>query len=225
MGKTFRTGEVEVAALSDLTLGIRDREILVVLGPSGSGKSTLLHLVGAMARPTQGRIRYRGEDLGGASDAARTEYRRRRVGFVFQFYNLIPTLTAEENVEAAAEIADRPLDPREVLAEVGLGDRFGHFPAQLSGGEQQRVAVARALVSQPELLLCDEPTGALDLATSRVVLGILVRSARELGKGVVVITHNVALAGIADRVASLRDGRLVSLRENPEPRAVGSISW
>jgi putative ABC transport system ATP-binding protein len=218
-------GEVDVPALRDASLDISAGEVLIVVGPSGSGKSTLLNLIGGMDRPTSGEIWYAGRDLARASDRELTLYRRTQVGFVFQFYNLVPMLTALENVEVATEIADDPLDPRDALRLVGLADRAQHFPAQLSGGQQQRVAIARALASNPRLLLCDEPTGALDLATSRQVLGLLVDLKERLGKTVVLITHNNAIAGIGERVAAISDGVIHSIQHNPSPTPIDKVAW
>ncbi len=218
-------GEVEVPALREVNLDILDGELLIINGPSGSGKSTLLNLIGGMDRPTSGQILFLDRDLSKASDRELTRYRRTQVGFVFQFYNLVPMLTALENVQVATEIADEPLDPMETLSLVGLADRADHFPAQLSGGQQQRVAIARALASNPRLLLCDEPTGALDSVTSTQVLGLLVELNRELGKTVVLITHHDAIAGIGQRVAHIRDGAIQSVRSNPSPTPVKDIAW
>ena len=218
-------GEVDVHALRDASLDVHVGEFLVILGPSGSGKSTLLNLIGGMDRPTSGEVHFGGRDLGHCSDRELTEYRRAEVGFVFQFYNLVPMLTALENVQVATEISDDPMDPLEALALVELAGRAEHFPGQLSGGEQQRVALARALAGNPKLLLCDEPTGALDLATSRQMLGLLLRLNRDLGKTVVLITHNGAIARIADRTAYIRDGGLHDIQVNEQPLAVTEITW
>jgi len=218
-------GEVDVHALRNASLDIEVGEFLVIVGPSGSGKSTLLNLIGGMDRPTSGEVWYDGRDLARCSDRELTEYRRSEVGFVFQFYNLVPMLTALENVEVGTEISDAPMDPMEALTQVGLADRAGHFPGQLSGGQQQRVALARALAGNPRLLLCDEPTGALDLATSRQMLGLLRQLNRELGKTVVLITHNGAIAHIADRIAYIRDGALHDIQVNERPLAVEEVTW
>jgi putative ABC transport system ATP-binding protein len=223
--KVYRMGEVDVHALRSASLDIQDGEVLIVVGPSGSGKSTLLNMVGGMDRPTSGSVVFLGRDLAMAPDAELTQYRRNEVGFIFQFYNLIPSLTAEENVEVAAEIARDPLDAREALRMVNLEDRASHFPAQLSGGEQQRVSIARALAGQPRLLLCDEPTGALDLETSRQVLGLLLQLNRETGKTVVIITHNSAIASIGHRIAYMRDGSIRSVDLNEHPKPVSEIAW
>jgi putative ABC transport system ATP-binding protein len=223
--KVYPMGEVEVLALREATLEVFTGEFLVIQGPSGSGKSTLLNLLGGMDRPTTGSVRFDDIDLASASDRELTRYRRREVGFVFQFYNLVPTLTARENVEVAAELADDPLDPLEALGLVQLAERANHFPSQLSGGEQQRVAIARALVGRPRLLLCDEPTGALDTETGRQVLGLLLELRRRLDQTVVLITHNHAIAAIADRVAEIRDGKIVSLESNASPLPVSELRW
>jgi putative ABC transport system ATP-binding protein len=223
--RVYRMGEVDVHALRDASLDVHVGEFLVILGPSGSGKSTLLNLIGGMDRPTSGEVHFGGRDLGRCSDRELTEYRRAEVGFVFQFYNLVPMLTALENVQVATEISNDPMDPLEALALVELAGRAEHFPGQLSGGEQQRVALARALAGNPKLLLCDEPTGALDLATSRQMLGLLLRLNRDLGKTVVLITHNGAIARIADRTAYIRDGGLHDIQVNEQPLAVTEITW
>ena len=223
--RTFLMGEVEVHALRDATLDVLEGELLVIVGPSGSGKSTLLNLIGGMDRPTAGQVLFEGRDLGRMSDRQLTLFRRRQVGFVVQFFNLVPMLTAVENVEVAAELAREPMEPREALRLVGLEHRADHFPSQLSGGEQQRVAIARAIVGRPRLLLCDEPTGSLDIATGRQVLSLLSDLRAQIGATVVVITHNSAIARIADRVAELRDGRIRELRENATPLPVEELSW
>jgi len=223
--RVYRMGEVDVHALRNASLDIEVGEFLVILGPSGSGKSTLLNLIGGMDRPSSGEVWFDGRDLGRCSDRELTEYRRAEVGFVFQFYNLVPMLTALENVQVSTEISDAPMDPMEALRQVGLADRADHFPGQLSGGQQQRVALARALAGNPRLLLCDEPTGALDLATSREMLGLLRRLNRKLGKTVVLITHNGAIAHIADRIAYIRDGAVHNIHVNEMPLAVEEITW
>ncbi len=223
--RIYRMGEVNVHALRDASLDVRVGEFLVIVGPSGSGKSTLLNLIGGMDRPTSGEVCFNGRDLGRCSDRELTEYRRAEVGFVFQFYNLVPMLTALENVQVATEISDEPMNPLEALTLVELSGRAEHFPGQLSGGEQQRVALARALAGNPKLLLCDEPTGALDLSTSRQMLELLRRLNRELRKTIVLITHNGAIARIADRVAYIRDGGLHDIQVNERPLAVTEITW
>lgn len=223
--KVYRMGEVRVTALSGVDLTVSTGELLVILGPSGSGKSTLLNLLGSLDAPTSGALSFRGRRIDAMGEAARTRFRRDHVGFVFQFYNLIPSLTAEENVALAAELVADPLAPEEALERVDLADRATHFPAQLSGGQQQRVAIARALVKRPSLLLCDEPTGALDVRTGRVVLEGLRRANRELGATCLVITHNAAIGEMADRVITIKDGAVVSARENDAPTDPEAISW
>ena len=223
--RVFRMGEIEVPALIDADLTIETGEFLVILGPSGSGKSTLLNLIGGMDRPTAGRIWHRGAELSAMSDDALTEYRRLAVGFIFQFYNLIPTLTAYENVQVATELVENPLTPDEALRLVDLEHRSGHFPAQLSGGEQQRVAIARAIATRPELVLADEPTGALDIEAARNALAILQRLNREQDLTVVLITHNPAIARIAGRVVRLASGRVAESTVNREPIAASEVSW
>jgi putative ABC transport system ATP-binding protein len=223
--KTYRMGEVEVLALRGVDLRVWDGEYVVILGPSGSGKSTLLNVLGGLDVPSSGVVRYRDHDLA-APDARRlTAYRRDHVGFVFQFYNLIPSLTARENVALASEIAPHPIPPEEALGRVGLSHRLDHFPSQLSGGEQQRVAIARAVAKRPDVLLCDEPTGALDVATGRSVLEVLDRVNRELGTTVLVITHNAAIADCADRVVRMADGLIAHDLRNPRRRAPAEVAW
>ena len=223
--KIYRMGEVEVAALRGVSFAVAEGELLVLLGHSGSGKSTLLNILGGLDVPTSGSVSYRGEDLSGADERARTAFRRHHVGFVFQFYNLIPSLTARENVELVTEIADDPMDSAEALGLVGLGERLDHFPSQLSGGEQQRVAIARAIAKRPAVLLCDEPTGALDLSTGVLVLEALRRVHSELGTTVALITHNAAIAGMAERVLTLADGRILEDRRNATLRSPREIEW
>ncbi len=223
--KVYRMGEVEVHALKGVDLDLYDRELVVILGPSGSGKSTLVNILGGLDVPTEGTVHYRDHDLAAANDRQLTRYRRDHVGFVFQFYNLVPSLTARENVALATEIAPRGLAPEEALALVGLSHRLDHFPAQMSGGEQQRVAIARAIAKRPDVLLCDEPTGALDVSTGKVVLGALERSNRELGTTTVIITHNVVIADMADRVVSLADGRVARVRENATRARPEELAW
>ncbi|XXY51401.1 ABC transporter ATP-binding protein [Sorangium sp. So ce269] len=223
--KTYRMGEVEVSALRGVDLDLYPGELVVLLGPSGSGKSTLLNILGGLDVPTRGTVRYRDDDLTSAGDAGLTRYRRQHVGFVFQFYNLIPSLTARENVALVTDIARDPMPAAEALGLVGLGKRLDHFPAQLSGGEQQRVAIARAVAKRPDVLLCDEPTGALDVDTGKVVLEALDRVNRDLGTTVVVITHNAAIAGMADRVISIADGRVAGERRNAEKLSPADIAW
>jgi putative ABC transport system ATP-binding protein len=224
--KTYRMGDVEVHALQDVTLTLPEREFVVLLGPSGSGKSTLLNIIGGLDVPTSGQVIYRGTEITRADEAALTAYRRRHVGFVFQFYNLIPSLTAMENVALVTEIATEPMTADEALRLVHLEERRDHFPAQLSGGEQQRVAIARAIAKRPAVLLCDEPTGALDISTGIVVLEALARVNQELGTTTVVITHNAAIAGMADRVIRLADGRVTAVEERTERKiAPRELSW
>jgi putative ABC transport system ATP-binding protein len=223
--KIYRSGELQVHALDGVDFELREGELAVLLGPSGSGKSTLLNILGGLDTPTAGEIRFRDHDLGKASEAELTRYRREHVGFVFQFYNLIPSLTARENVALVTEIARRPMDPAEALALVGLAERVDHFPAQLSGGEQQRVAIARAIAKQPDILLCDEPTGALDSATGILVLEAIERVNRELGTSTALITHNTVIASMADRVVRIADGRIQSVEANAHRMPVRSLAW
>jgi putative ABC transport system ATP-binding protein len=223
--KTYRTGEVEVVALRDVDLDIGRGEFVVLLGPSGSGKSTLLNILGGLDVPTSGEVRFGEHRLDGAGDAELTRYRREHVGFVFQFYNLIPSLTVRENVALVTDIAEDPMDIDEAVGLVGLTPRRDHFPAQLSGGEQQRVAIARAIVKRPEVLLCDEPTGALDYATGKLVLEVIARVNAELGTTAVVITHNAAIAGMADRVIQLGDGRVLKVERNAHKISPSELSW
>ena len=223
--RIFTMGEVDVPALVEADLGIPVGEFLVILGPSGSGKTTLLNLIGGLDRPTEGQVWHRDVELSGLNDEALTQYRRQTVGFIFQFYNLVPTLTAAENVQVATELVADPLPPHEALEMVGLSDRADHFPAQLSGGEQQRVAIARALAKRPELLLADEPTGALDLETARKVLGLLQRLNREQQLTTVLITHNPAIAGIADRTVRLASGRITETKVNASVIPAEQVRW
>jgi putative ABC transport system ATP-binding protein len=225
VSKTFRMGEVSVEALRDVSLEVRAGELLAMVGPSGSGKSTLLNLIGGLDGVSAGRLWFHDRDMTAFTAADLTRYRRDTVGFVFQFYNLVPNLTARENVMVATELSDDPMDEIEALRLVGLEDRMDHFPAQMSGGEQQRVAIARAIGKNPELLLCDEPTGALDFATGKRVMRLLVDLKRQLGKTVVVITHNAAIAQVADRVVRLRSGQVVEMHDNPQPTPPEEISW
>ena len=223
--KVYRMGEVEVHALRGVDLDLFEHEFIVLLGASGSGKSTLLNILGGLDIPTSGVVRYRDHELTAADDAGLTHYRRDHVGFVFQFYNLIPSLTARENVALVTDIARNPMDPAEALKLVGLSERLDHFPAQLSGGEQQRVAIARAIAKQPEVLLCDEPTGALDSQTGVVVLDALARVNRELGTATAIITHNAAQAAMAERIIRLFDGRITSVEHNAHRIAPREMSW
>lgn len=223
--KVYRTGLVAVTALQGIDLALREGELVVLLGASGSGKSTLLNILGGLDRPSSGKVWFRDEDLTGLSDAALTRYRRDHVGFVFQFYNLVPSLTARENVALVTEIAADPMPPAEALAKVGLGHRLDHFPAELSGGEQQRVAIARAIAKRPGLLLCDEPTGALDSKTGITVLEALVAVNRDIGAATVLITHNAAIRAIADRVIVMADGRIAGDTRNARPVQPAQVSW
>jgi putative ABC transport system ATP-binding protein len=223
--KTYSMGEVEVHALRGVDLEMRAGEFLVLLGPSGSGKSTLLNILGGLDVPSAGRVFYQDQELTGAGPDRLTEFRREHVGFVFQFYNLIPSLTALENVRLVTDITPEPLDPAEALAVVGLADRVDHFPAQLSGGEQQRVAIARAVAKQPDVLLCDEPTGALDVTTGVRVLEALREVNANLGTATAVITHNAAIAGMANRVVHIAGGRISRIDENAAPVAPSAVAW
>jgi len=223
--KIYKTGEVEVHALRGANLDLYDGELVVMLGPSGSGKSTLLNIIGGLDTATSGTVRFRDHELTAAEESALTRYRRDHVGFVFQFYNLIPSLTAEENVALVTEIAKQPLTPAEALGIVGLGERLDHFPAQLSGGEQQRVAIARAIAKQPEILLCDEPTGALDSDTGIIVLEAIDQVNRELGTTTAVITHNTVIGSMADRILHVADGVVAGVEENSERRSAKELAW
>lgn len=223
--KIYRMGEVEVHALRGVDLDLDRGEFVVLLGPSGSGKSTLLNILGGLDRATSGQVSYHGKDLTNATERELTEYRRYHVGFVFQFYNLIPSLTARENVSAVTEIARDPMKPEDALTLVELGQRLDHFPSQLSGGEQQRVAIARAIAKRPAVLLCDEPTGALDSATGVIVLEALERVNRELGTTTAVITHNAGIAAMADRVVRMSDGRIVSVDANATKKSPKELEW
>jgi putative ABC transport system ATP-binding protein len=229
--KVYRMGEVDVHALRGVDFSLEAGELVVLVGASGSGKSTLLNILGGLDTPTDGTVVYRdrqgrGEhELTNAGDRGLTLYRREHVGFVFQFYNLVPSLTARENVELVTDVAEAPMTPEEVLAMVGLSERMDHFPAQLSGGEQQRVAIARAVAKRPDLLLCDEPTGALDYKTGLLVLEVIERVNRELGTATVVITHNAPIAGMADRIVTLADGLVQSDHVNPRRVPISEIAW
>jgi putative ABC transport system ATP-binding protein len=223
--KLYQVGETEVYALRGVDLDLYQGELVVLLGASGSGKSTLLNILGGLDMPTTGQVIYDGKDLVKATERQLTDYRRYHVGFVFQFYNLIPSLTAKENVAVVTEIARDPMTPEQALEMVHLADRMDHFPAQLSGGEQQRVAIARAIAKRPTVLLCDEPTGALDSSTGVVVLEALARVNHELGTTTAVITHNAVIAAMADRVIHLSDGRIASIDQNTEKIAPQALSW
>lgn len=225
VSKTYIMGEVSVTALQEACLDIYAGEVLCILGPSGSGKSTMLNIMGGMDLPTAGQVLFREKDLSKASDAQLTSYRRKQVGFVFQFYNLIPDLTAFENVELAAGLVSSPRQVYQILKEVGLAERAGHFPAQLSGGEQQRVSIARAAVKNPPLLLCDEPTGALDSQTGKVILALLREFSRQHQTTVVIVTHNSPIAAMADRVVRMRSGCVIEVSENSEPTPPERIDW
>jgi putative ABC transport system ATP-binding protein len=223
--KTYGVGDAQVKALIDVDLDIFRGEFIVLLGPSGSGKSTLLNILGGLDTPTSGTVRFADHVLSGAGEAELTRYRREHVGFVFQFYNLIPSLTVHENVALVTDIAEHPMPIDDALEWVALSDRRDHFPSQLSGGEQQRVAIARAIVKQPDVLLCDEPTGALDYATGKRVLEVIANVNAELGTTAVVITHNVAIAGMADRVIRLGDGQVQSVLTNERKLTPAELSW
>jgi putative ABC transport system ATP-binding protein len=225
LAKSYRMGEVEIHALRGVDLDIRRGEFVVLLGPSGSGKSTLLNLLGGLDVPTAGRVSFLDHDLSSASEGELTRFRREHIGFVFQFYNLIPSLTARENVALVTDLVEHPMDAVEALALVGLRHRVGHFPSQLSGGEQQRVAMARAIAKRPDVLLCDEPTGALDYETGKIVLEAIARINVELGTTTVVITHNAAIAGMADRVLRLADGRIVATETNDRKLTPAELRW
>ena len=223
--KTYRTGEIEVRALRDVDLDVGAGEFIVLLGPSGSGKSTLLNILGGLDVPSAGEVRFRDQDLSAASEAELTAFRRRHVGFVFQFYNLIPSLTVRENVALVTDIVANAMPVDEAIDRVGLTPRRDHFPSQLSGGEQQRVAIARAIVKRPEVLLCDEPTGALDYETGKLVLEVIARINAEICTTAIVITHNAAIAGMADRVVYLGDGRVQRIVANPHKLKPSELSW
>lgn len=223
--KEYRMGEVRVHALRGVTTDLHEGEFIVLLGPSGSGKSTLLNIMGGLDVPTSGTVRFQNQELTQSTDRQLTQFRRQHVGFVFQFYNLIPSLTARENVALVTEISDAPMEPAEALEMVELGPRADHFPSQMSGGEQQRVAIARAIAKRPEVLLCDEPTGALDAKTGVVVLQAIEKVNRQLGTTTVVITHNAVIADMADRVIVLSDGQVADTRRNSRKRAAAEIVW
>ncbi len=223
--KVYQMGETEIHALRDVDLELHPGELVVLLGASGSGKSTLLNIIGGLDRPTSGEVRYRDHELTAAGPDELTRYRREHVGFVFQFYNLIPSLTAYENVALVTEIAEAPMDPDGALALVDMGERRNHFPSQLSGGEQQRVAIARAVAKRPDVLLCDEPTGALDYATGKLVLAALEHINRELGTITVVITHNAAIGALADRVIRISSGHIIDIKRNAKRASPEEISW
>jgi len=223
--KEYTVGEHKLRAVDDISFAIGEGEFVVVLGPSGAGKSTVLNLLGGMEKATSGRILVQGRDIAGLGDNALTRYRAENVGFVFQFYNLIPTLTALENIALTKDIVKTPIDAEQLLARVGLADHGRQFPSQLSGGEQQRVSIARAVAKNPALLLCDEPTGALDSETGIMVLTLLQDMCREGGKTVIVVTHNSALAEAADRVIRIKNGKIRDITQNPEPKPVSEVNW
>ncbi len=223
--RTYQTGNDEVRALCGVSFDIKEKQFAVILGPSGSGKSTLLNLLGGMDRSDGGQIVIDGMDITGFSDAKLTDYRRTDVGFVFQFYNLIPTLNAYENVNMAARIGRNPFEAAEMMKAVGLEKRMKHFPTEMSGGELQRVAIARALVKNPKILLCDEPTGALDSETGKMILSLLKRMSREYGKTVVIVTHNAAIAPAADKVIRLKDGKIEGIQVNDNPISMEQVVW
>ncbi len=225
VSKTYRMGDVEVRALRSVDLDLYRGEFVVILGPSGGGKSTLLNVLGGLDTPTSGEVVFLDHTLSGAGDRELTRFRREHVGFVFQFFNLIPSLTALENVALVTEIAENPMDPKEALMLVDLGARLNHFPSQLSGGEQQRVAIARAIAKHPDVLMCDEPTGSLDYATGKVVLEALARVNREMGTTVAIITHNSAIAAMADRVIRISSGEIVDIHRNEEKAPPSGLIW
>ena len=225
VGKTYHMGDLDVEVLRHVTIDIHPGEFLVMVGPSGSGKTTLLNIIGGLDIASVGKVFYRDRDMTTANARELTRYRRATIGYVFQFYNLVPNLTARENVMVSTEISEKPLNVDEVLKLVGLEERKDHFPSQMSGGEQQRVAIARALAKNPELLLCDEPTGALDFETGKRVLRLLRDVQLKLGKTVLLITHNNAIAEMADRVIRLRSGEIVELHDNPQPKPPEEVVW
>lgn len=225
VGKRYQMGEITITAVDDISFEIEKGQFAVIVGPSGAGKTTVLNILGGMDACDSGAIRVDGQEISGYGARQLTTYRRYDIGFVFQFYNLVQNLTALENVELASEICRDPLDPAQTLTSVGLGERLNNFPAQLSGGEQQRVSIARALAKNPKLLLCDEPTGALDYKTGKQVLGLLQETCRKTGRTVIVITHNTALTAMADRVIQVRSGQIVSNKVNEHPVPVEEIEW
>ena len=225
VAKTYHMGEVEIQALKDATFEVEKGELVVIVGPSGAGKTTLLNILGGMDTLTKGKVFLDGKEVSALNKKQLTQYRRDDVGFVFQFYNLVGNLTALENVELANQICAEPLDAATVLEQVGLSQRMKNFPSQLSGGEQQRVAIARALAKNPKLLLCDEPTGALDYQTGKTILKLLQDTGRKTGMTIIIITHNAALTGMADRVIQVRNGTVSSVTKNPNPQDISEIEW
>ena len=225
VSKDYRMGEITIHAADDVSFQVKNGELCIILGPSGAGKSTVLNLLGGMDTATSGEIRFGGRDLTGMNDLELTDYRRYKIGFVFQFYNLMPNLTAAENVELAKQVCKSPLDPEKALRIVGLETRMHNFPAQLSGGEQQRVAIARAVCKNPDLLLCDEPTGALDTETGKTVLRVLSDISRKMGKTVIIVTHNSLLAPVADRLIEMKNGRVVREQVQKSPGDLEGIKW
>ena len=223
--KIYHSGEVDILALQDITFTLEKGELVVIVGESGSGKTTLLNILGGMDTLTAGKVMLDGREISAMSERELTDYRRYDIGFVFQFYNLVPNLTAIENVSLATQICKEPLDPATTLEAVGLGERMNNFPGQLSGGEQQRVAIARALAKNPKLLLCDEPTGALDYTTGKQILQLLQDQARNIGTTVIIITHNKALTPMADRVVSIKNGTVRDIQVNPNPTPIEEIEW
>lgn len=225
LSKVYQMGEVEVHALREVDFAVREGEFIVLLGPSGSGKSTLLNILGGLDRPSSGDLVFEGASMGDYSSRQLTQFRRNNIGFIFQMYNLIPRLTARENIDLVGEISADPMDSREALKLVGLDERADHFPSQMSGGEQQRVAIARAIAKKPKLLFCDEPTGALDVKTGILVLEAIQNVNRDLGTTTIVISHNVTIAKMADRVVSLKDGRIVDVKVNSEKTPPSELDW
>ena len=225
VGKTYQVGEIQIHALHDTSFEVEKGELVVIVGPSGAGKTTLLNILGGMDTLSTGKVILDGQEISALTKKQLTDYRRHDVGFVFQFYNLIGNLTALENVELANQICKDPLDAQQILTEVGLGDRMKNFPSQLSGGEQQRVAIARALAKNPKLLLCDEPTGALDYQTGKAILQLLQDTARKIGMTVIIITHNSALTAMADRVIRVKSGTVASMTMNENPQNIAEIEW
>jgi len=225
VGKTYHMGQIEINALHDTSFTVEKGELVVIVGPSGAGKTTLLNILGGMDTLSEGRVVLDGQEISGMNRRQLTEFRRHDVGFVFQFYNLIGNLTALENVELANQICRKPLNAADILRDVGLGDRMHNFPSQLSGGEQQRVAIARALAKNPKLLLCDEPTGALDYQTGKAILQLLQDTGRKTGMTIIIITHNSALTAMADRVIKVRSGTVASVKKNDKPQDIAEIEW